>query len=242
MEDDPPNKRVHICTAIVSRGERRNSGLVGFIWLRMAAPPPSSSEPVANRRPPMLAGVHHVHHDRSAADATSRTMTTTRTRAAMAATVAVLALVAALSAVGKTSPQPISAPPSGRIRRRELSSRRSLFSFDPRTTEAREPGSSGGIMPPPPAGSDSLPTVQIYVKASGNSPYLERSARLMRECTSTAPEGRVTFMFDNNNAEEVDRLGLEFPNVEINHVDGTDNQVRRAGRVQEQVHGPCFSL
>ena len=92
-----------------------------------------------------------------------------------------------------------------------------------------------------PAGSDSLPTVQIYVKASGNSPYLERSARLMRECTSTAPEGRVTFMFDNNNAEEVDRLGLEFPSVEINHVDGTDNQVRRAGRA-EQVHGPCFSL
>ena len=47
------------------------------------------------------------------------------------------------------------------------------------------------------AGSDDLPTVQVYVKASGNSPYLERSARLMRECTSTAPAGRVTFLFDN---------------------------------------------
>lgn len=83
------------------------------------------------------------------------------------------------------------------------------------------------------AGSDDLPTVQVYVKASGNSPYLERSARLMRECTSTAPAGRVTFLFDNNNAEEVDRLGLEFPNVEINDVYGTDNQVRRVGRTEQ---------
>ena len=115
------------------------------------------------------------------------------------------------------------------------SARRSLKSAPPDADDDPR------VLAETPAGSDSLPTVQIYVKASGNSPYLERSARLMRECTSTAPEGRVTFMFDNNNAEEVDRLGLEFPNVEINHVDGTDNQVRRAGRA-EQVHGPCFSL
>lgn len=127
-----------------------------------------------------------------------------------------LLAAAALATIGGPVAASSPEPPLAGIRgaRRSL---RSSADDDPR------------VLAEAPAGSGNLPTVQVYVKASGNSPWLERSARLMRECTSTAPEGRVTFMFDNNNAENVDRLGLEFPNVEINHVDGTDNQVRRVG-------------
>jgi len=122
-----------------------------------------------------------------------------------------LLAAAALATIGGPVAASSPEPPLAGIRgaRRSL---RSSADDDPR------------VLAEAPAGSGNLPTVQVYVKASGNSPWLERSARLMRECTSTAPEGRVTFMFDNNNAENVDRLGLEFPNVEINHVDGTDNQ------------------
>lgn len=91
-----------------------------------------------------MAGVSRPRHR----SATTRAMTT-RARTALAATVAVLALVAALSAVEKTSLHPIRAPPPDQHRRREMPSRRSLLSFDPRTVGPREPWSfsSGEVMP-----------------------------------------------------------------------------------------------
>ena len=86
----------------------------------------------------------------------------------------------------------------------------------------------------PPASADGL-TVHFYIKTSGSQVYLDRARHSADTWTRDADPGSVTFLFDNHQADEVDRMAEEHPWIAIRHVEGTDQQGNYKGHRKPEV-------
>jgi len=69
-------------------------------------------------------------------------------------------------------------------------------------------------------------SIDIYVKATGKHPWFDRAERIADTWGKevAANNGKITFLFDNNNHAEVDEFSQQRPWIMAKHVEGTDKQ------------------
>jgi len=85
------------------------------------------------------------------------------------------------------------------------------------------------IVAPPPSNNNQYPSIHFFIKACGKRPWFDRAVAIA-DSWAKDTDGKITFLFDNNNHQAVDDFAQTRPWLSVRHVEGTDDQGGYKGR------------